>query len=380
MSARRRRAGSCCCWSRRCSRLAVGLRSSRLTGVGERLERQSVDARFDSAARRPPPPDVVIVAIDDKTLDAADEPLPAQPRAPRAGDRAAHEGRRRASIAYDVQFTEESDDPDADDALVEAVARRARRSCSAPTEVADDGTTQIFGGGEGLELQRRRPRERRAYDHDGDGGLRRMPFARQHAATRSALAAARAAARRAGRAPRDGHAGLDRLPGPARHVPVAELRRRRSRPSSTPRRSAARSSSSARRRRARQDCSTTRRVGQRQHARAGDPGGGDRDRARRLPAARRVRAGSMRARADRRLASSRPLVAAALRRAAGRGRPGLLAAVAVPPRRAVRVQRAARSLAVVPPLAAARRRRCAADAARRAVRSARRGWTACWTG
>ena len=49
-------------------------------------------------------------------------------------------------IAYDVQFTEPSGNPDSDKALRQAIRAAAPRVVLATTEVEEDGSTQIFGG------------------------------------------------------------------------------------------------------------------------------------------------------------------------------------------------------------------------------------------
>ena len=56
-------------------------------------------------------------------------------------------------IAYDVQFTEPSEDPAQDNALIEAV-RRAGNVVLATTEVGAGGKTRVFGGDVGLRYSR----------------------------------------------------------------------------------------------------------------------------------------------------------------------------------------------------------------------------------
>ena len=92
----------------------------------------------------------MLVAIDDQTI--AGRPrrgLPDQPQARRRRDRQALEG-GRGVIAYQTQFTDASDDPDADDALVQAV-HDAHNVVLGTSDVGEDGTTGIFGGEDGLK-------------------------------------------------------------------------------------------------------------------------------------------------------------------------------------------------------------------------------------
>ncbi|MBE2318972.1 adenylate/guanylate cyclase domain-containing protein [Solirubrobacter sp. CPCC 204708] len=133
-------------------------------------ERASVDTRFSIRGEREASKDVVIVAMDDATLKAAGRyPL----------DRRSHARVIRnltkagaGVLAYDVQFTEESDNPDSDNALIEAVAD-SPRVVLATTEVADDGTTQIFGGGHGIAYSGA-TESASLLPADGDGVLRQM--------------------------------------------------------------------------------------------------------------------------------------------------------------------------------------------------------------
>ena len=93
--------------------LAMGVGAVFVAADGMRdLELSSIDARFDLRGEQQPPAQVVVVGIDDETLDA--EPRPTYPlnrqlhasvirKLDRAGAKV---------IAYDVPFTEASDDVD----------------------------------------------------------------------------------------------------------------------------------------------------------------------------------------------------------------------------------------------------------------------------
>ena len=79
----------------------------------DRLELNTVDARFGLRGEQPAPADLLVVAIDDKTFDewasAGRSRATASPRRWSASPPAIP-----AVIVYDVQFTEQSDDPRAD--------------------------------------------------------------------------------------------------------------------------------------------------------------------------------------------------------------------------------------------------------------------------
>ncbi len=143
------------------------------TGVLDRAENASVDARFEVRGAQKPSKDVVVVAVDDRTLLGLKSSWPL-PRADQA--RFVDELRRYDPklIAYDVQLTEASKDPEADEALYEAVSR-ARPVVLATTSVLPGGKTTIFGGDEVV-------RDAGAFPGNGffpvasGGVIRRLPF------------------------------------------------------------------------------------------------------------------------------------------------------------------------------------------------------------
>ena len=145
--------------------------------------------------------------------------LPARPHAPREGDRAADQGRRGRDRLRLPVHRAESDDVDADNALIEAVARR-RRSCSGPTDVDAGRRDRDLRRRRGLRVQRRDARRHALRRRrTATARIRRMPFELQTGSRRFALAAATSssAARRERRA---GRRRVDRLPGPARDRPA----------------------------------------------------------------------------------------------------------------------------------------------------------------
>jgi adenylate cyclase len=156
-------------------------------------ELSSVDERFHVRGTQPTPSNVVIVAIDDKTFNDLQEQFPFRrvwdARVIRRLTRA-----KPAAIAYDVQFTEQSRNPEDDGRLILAV-RAARNVVLATTEVSDKGTTNIFGGAGkngGLPYSRGIPSNSN-YAVDADDRIRRLPFSVQRlvsfpiAAARTAL-------------------------------------------------------------------------------------------------------------------------------------------------------------------------------------------------
>ncbi|MDX6696862.1 MAG: adenylate cyclase [Solirubrobacteraceae bacterium] len=115
------------------------------------LEMRTVDARFDVRGKEKPSSRVAVVGIDEQTL--AD--LRRRPPLPRSLhgqviDRLRRDGAR--VIAYDVQFTEETD-PAQDNALILA-SRRAGNVVFATSRVGPHGDADVFGGPEGVAFAR----------------------------------------------------------------------------------------------------------------------------------------------------------------------------------------------------------------------------------
>jgi adenylate cyclase len=136
--------------------LGVGLATTGLalvaygTNVLRELELDTVDARFSVRGQEAAPARIEVVAIDDTTFSDFNSnqeniryPFPRRYFA-RVIDRLAADGAK--VIAYDVQFTEQTD-PANDNALVEAVAK-AGNVVLATTEVDAVGRTNVFGGDE----------------------------------------------------------------------------------------------------------------------------------------------------------------------------------------------------------------------------------------
>ncbi|HEX8084420.1 MAG TPA: adenylate/guanylate cyclase domain-containing protein [Solirubrobacteraceae bacterium] len=125
---------------------AVIALGSPVTGLVDRLEGQTQDARFQLRGERAVD-DVAVVDIDAASITALKRwPIDRREHA-RAIDALRRAGVR--AIAYDVQFTEAGPDADADFALFEAVAR-ARGIVLSTTEVDARGRTNVLGGDDNL--------------------------------------------------------------------------------------------------------------------------------------------------------------------------------------------------------------------------------------
>jgi adenylate cyclase len=137
-----------------------------------RLDQNSVDMRFDVRGARPAPDDIVIVGIDDETMNAADNVYPFTRQLHAKVIRNLKKA-GAAVIAYDVQFTQESPDIEADNALITAVRQGKPRVVMATTAVDPGGKVQIFGGEGGLQYSRAVPAYS-SFQPDPDGFLRHM--------------------------------------------------------------------------------------------------------------------------------------------------------------------------------------------------------------
>jgi len=142
------------------------------TNLMRPLELAAVDARFDVRGDVTAP-ELVVVAIDDKTFDDLDTRWPF-PRSFHAHVVEALSEAGARVIAYDIQFTEPSEDAEADNALVDAVAH-AEHVVLATTEVDEQGGTAIFGGDDVLHEIGARPGNA-LLPADSGGVIRRVPY------------------------------------------------------------------------------------------------------------------------------------------------------------------------------------------------------------
>jgi adenylate cyclase len=118
------------------------------TSVFRGPELGTVDLRFSIRGTQPTPKEIAVVGIDSDTFGDFNTagfrgryPFPRK-RFAQVIDRLREDGAK--VIAYDIQFTEQTDDAN-DGALVEAVAR-AGNVVLATTEVDNQGRTNVFGG------------------------------------------------------------------------------------------------------------------------------------------------------------------------------------------------------------------------------------------
>ena len=112
------------------------------TGVLDRVEGQTQDTRFALRGTQPAP-DVAVVAIDAESITELGRWPMDRTRHAEAIDALRKAGVR--AVAYDIQFTEPSGDPEADLALYEAVTRTPGTVLST-TEVDERGRTNVLGG------------------------------------------------------------------------------------------------------------------------------------------------------------------------------------------------------------------------------------------
>jgi CHASE2 domain-containing sensor protein len=152
--------------------VAVAIASAAyLAGAWPRLENDSLDLRF-ALVHHERPSDVAVVAIDDETFSELQRAWPF-PRRLHAEviDRLRADGAR--AIAYDVQFTEPTDERD-DLALFESI-RRARDVVLAATEVDARGHTDVLGGDANVRRAHAVAAAANLPSEDG-GVIRRYPY------------------------------------------------------------------------------------------------------------------------------------------------------------------------------------------------------------
>ena len=142
------------------------------TGLLRSLELQSVDARFSVRGTQDQPHDLAVIAVDDVTFSdlGVQWPFPRSLHA-RLIDRLREAGAR--TIAFDVQFTEPTT-PRQDNALITAVRRQGGMVLST-TEVAPNGSSNVFGGGSALRFARARAGNG-VVESDPGGTVRRMRY------------------------------------------------------------------------------------------------------------------------------------------------------------------------------------------------------------
>lgn len=125
----------------------VVIGGAQVTGALDALEHDSIDLRFSLRAEHTPD-DVVVVAVDDVTFSDLGEQWPFDRRRfAKATELLDAAGARQ--IVYDIQFTEQSGDAEADWAFYEAIGE-ANGAILATSETDGEGGHNIFGGDENL--------------------------------------------------------------------------------------------------------------------------------------------------------------------------------------------------------------------------------------
>jgi adenylate cyclase len=143
------------------------------TSALNRLELDSIDARFSVRGAETPPPQLAIVSIDDASFDHLPRWQDWSRRLHADVIRRLHAAGAKV-IAYDVQFTEPSKDLSADLDLYRA-AGEARPVVFATTITAPDGSTNVLGGD--ANLRRIGAVAGQALlPNDPGGVIRRLPF------------------------------------------------------------------------------------------------------------------------------------------------------------------------------------------------------------
>jgi adenylate cyclase len=140
------------------------------TGVFDELDLDTVDWRFSVRGEKDPA-GFAIVAIDDVTFDEYETyPLP---RRIHAGVIRRLKGDGARLIGYDIQFSEEAEDPADDNALMDA-ARAAGNVVFATTEVAENGDPKFVGYQQGSIEYARAGIGNGNFEPDPGGIIRRL--------------------------------------------------------------------------------------------------------------------------------------------------------------------------------------------------------------
>ena len=143
------------------------------TGVLDRAELSTVDARFEIRGARAVPDDVVVVGIDDVTFDELHQRFPFTRRTFAKALAGVASDKPRA-IVYDVEFSERSDDVVGDNRLI-LNTRRAGNVIFSATEVGKNGATKVFGGKEVQDFAKAKVGNG-LLPEGSKGALRRLPY------------------------------------------------------------------------------------------------------------------------------------------------------------------------------------------------------------
>ena len=187
------------------------------TGALDRAELSSVDRRFEIRGARAVPDDVVVVGIDDVTFNELKERWQFGRRTfARALNGVAAD--KPKVIVYDVQFTEQSDDADADEALAQATLDAGNVVLST-TEVGPRGEHAVFGGKKFTDIVKARVGNG-LLPEGSSGALRRVPYEIDKLKTLSVVAVERATGKPVDRSKMRGDGAWIDYSGPPGHVRV----------------------------------------------------------------------------------------------------------------------------------------------------------------
>jgi adenylate cyclase len=200
------------------------------TDALDRAELSSVDRRFEIRGERAVPDDVVVVGIDDVTFDDLNERWVFGRRTFARALRGVAADKPKV-IVYDVQFTEQSDDAAADEALAQATLDAGNVVLST-TEVDEKGRHAVFGGNENTDFVKARVGNG-LLPEGSSGALRRVPYEIDGLKTLSVVAVERATGKPVDRSKMRGDgAWIDYAgpPGHIRYVSFSEAVKRRYEP------------------------------------------------------------------------------------------------------------------------------------------------------
>ncbi|MEA2425353.1 MAG: adenylate cyclase, partial [Thermoleophilaceae bacterium] len=151
------------------------------------LERKSIDGRFQVRGKQKPRSDLVVVGIDDVSFGDMQLRFQDWRRVYHANviNRLSKDGAKL--IVYDIQFTEPSDKPEDDNALI--LACKAAKNCIlSTTEVDSKGRSGVFGGADGLTFAHALSGDGR-FPQDPDGVVRKVAVELQGLKSLSLVAA-----------------------------------------------------------------------------------------------------------------------------------------------------------------------------------------------
>jgi adenylate cyclase len=162
------------------------------TDALDRAELSTVDRRFELRGARAVPDDVVVVGIDDVTFNELRERWQFGRRTfARALSGVAAD--KPKVIVYDIQFTEQSDDEAADEALAQSVLDAGNVVLST-TEVGENGAHNVFGGKEFTDFVKAKVGNG-SLPEGASGELRHVPYEIDGLKTLSVVAVQRAGKR-----------------------------------------------------------------------------------------------------------------------------------------------------------------------------------------